>query len=110
MFLKHPETQEFCDYTQTGFKKWGQTHDGKSTLLNNANLDRMFLQGNKHLVWDIWAPLLDPLASDDQWFTPEGTPWGECFMVSTLTALNWMITHHFYPVPVDKASETMSQE
>jgi hypothetical protein len=73
----------------------------------------MFLQGNLQLVWDIWAPILDPLATDDQWFgaDSEGRPWADCVKESTLTSLNWIITHHFYlPAGADTASETMRQD
>jgi hypothetical protein len=73
----------------------------------------MFLQGNLQFVWDIWAPILDPLATDDQWFgaDSEGRPWANCFKESTLTSLNWIITHHFYlPAGADTASETMRQD
>jgi hypothetical protein len=112
MFLKHPETQEFCDYTMTGRDKWGRSHHGNTPLLNNTTLDRMFLQGNMHIVWDIWSPILDPLEGDILWFTTEGASWGHCFKESTLTALNWMVTHYFHPGPGgnDKASEGMSHD
>jgi hypothetical protein len=30
-----------------------------SPILSNPALDRMFLLGDMHLVWDIWAPIRD---------------------------------------------------
>jgi hypothetical protein len=104
MFLKHPQAENWVQHTKTGIDNWGQTHDGKSPLLSNQALDRMFLQGDMHLVWDIWAPILDPLPNYETFLS-----WGQALMESTLTVLSWMITHHFHPGGQDKAAE-MSQE
>jgi hypothetical protein len=109
MFLDHPLAQNWVNHITTGIENWGQTHDGKRPVLAPAALDRMFLLNDMHLVWDIWAPILDCVPNYEALTTGAGMSWGQALRDSTLTVLAWMITHHFYPVNQDKTNELTTE-
>jgi hypothetical protein len=50
MFLNYPLAENWVQHTKTGIENWGQTHDGKSPILSNSALDRMFLLGDMHPI------------------------------------------------------------